>query len=117
LRVHPHRIGLVGEVTGRGRERLVEIVFVGLLDSRDTAPPRAEPGTSPTWVPIAELAKLNLRPPIAGYLPALIAGRSHTAAYVGNLWRPSPADPSEPTGDHDDAVDDGFDDVPTVWPT
>jgi 8-oxo-dGTP diphosphatase len=116
LRVQPHRIGLVGEVAGRGRERIVEVVFVGLLDSHDAAPTAAEPGARPTWVRIADLPRLNLRPPIAGYLPALTEGRAHTAAYVGNLWRPAPSESHGPAGGSAD-VGDGFDDGSRAWPT
>jgi ADP-ribose pyrophosphatase YjhB (NUDIX family) len=106
LRVHPHRVGLVGEVAGRGRERIVELIFVGLLDLHDQEPTRAEGGTEPGWVRVADLPGINLRPPIAGYLPALAQGRLHTAAYLGNLWRPPPEGESAPpaaTGE--------------VWPT
>lgn len=105
LRVHPHRIGLVGEVIGRGRERIVEVIFVGLLDSHDGEPHAGEAGTTPTWLPVADLAAVNLRPPIAGYLPNVMQGRFYTAAYVGNLWRPPAADAAtdaaDATGDHE----------------
>lgn len=40
------------------------------------------------WVSLGELPRIRLRPPIAGYLPALLRGRRGTAAYLGNLWRP-----------------------------
>lgn len=38
--------------------------------------------------PVDALRSLHLRPPIAGYLPALISGNRGIAAYLGNLWRP-----------------------------
>ncbi len=90
VRVNPTRCAFVGEVIdpADGR-RVVELVFLADIsgpESESLGP--GEPGTTPTWVPADELRELHLRPPIAGYLPALLRGRRGTAAYLGNLWRP-----------------------------
>jgi 8-oxo-dGTP diphosphatase len=90
VQVNPTRIAFVGEVIDPddGR-RVVELVFLASI-SGHSAPPlsRGEPGTRPAWVAATELRELDLRPPIAGYLPALLRGHRGTAAYLGNLWRP-----------------------------
>lgn len=89
LRVNPTRCAFVGEVIDPddGR-RIVELVFLANVSSQDVEPLGAgEPGTTPTWVPADQLRGLHLRPPIAGYLPALLRGQRGTAAYLGNLWR------------------------------
>lgn len=90
LRVNPTRCAFVCEVIGPddGR-RVVELVFLATVSGNDAerlGP--GEPGTTPTWVHADELRGLDLRPPIAGYLPALLHGRRGTAPYLGNLWRP-----------------------------
>jgi len=48
-----------------------------------------EPGKTPAWVPLATVRDLHLRPPIGGYLPGIVSGTRNTAAYLGNMWRPS----------------------------
>lgn len=92
LMVDPGRCAFVLEVTDPGRDqRLVELVFVARVAQRGELV--AEKSTSvPVWVPIADLAGLNLHPPISGYLPALASGNRDTAAYLGNLWRPEQLD-------------------------
>jgi len=47
------------------------------------------------FVPVDQIQELDLRPPLAGHLRALLGpGRDRYAPYLANLWRPSgrPAD-------------------------
>lgn len=92
LRVNPTRCAFVGEVIApHDGARTVELIFLAstTFDDREAAPIVGEPGTRPAWVNLAELPGLRLRPPIGGYLPALIRGTAGTAPYLGNLWRPA----------------------------
>ena len=92
LEINPTRIGFVGEVIDpHNRERTVEIIFLGSLFGRaaDFAL-RGEPGTRPEWVGRDRLRQIDLRPPIAGYLPAVMHPHRSDAAYLGNMWRPRP---------------------------
>lgn len=92
VRVDPQRVAFVAEVTDPDSgSRIVELVFWAQLEPEQQRPSSltGEAGTTPAWVTITALPKLNLRPPIAGYLPGLASSRTHaTAAYLGNLWRP-----------------------------
>lgn len=90
LRVSPTRCAFVGEVIDpRERTRIVELIFLASLTPSDHQTPTVgEPGMHPEWMHLTGLPSLNLRPPIAGYLPALTAGTQCTAPYLGNLWRP-----------------------------
>ena len=69
-----------------------DIVFT-MAERDSTAAVHGErAGAEPRFVPLAELAGLHLRPPIAGHLRGLHrTGWSRTAAYLGNLWRPGPS--------------------------
>lgn len=93
LEVNPTRIGFVGEVIDpHSRERTVEVVFLGSLFGRATdAALRGEPGSTPEWLSRERLRRIDLRPPIAGYLPAVMHPHRSDAAYLGNLWRPRTA--------------------------
>lgn len=87
LEVEPQRCALVLEVIDPSTEdRTVEIVFLGASSSRSDLV--GEPGKAPTWVPLARVRELDLRPPIGGYLPGIVSGTRNTAAYLGNMWRP-----------------------------
>lgn len=88
LDVNPARCAFVLEVTDPAQERrIVELVFLGqLLSDGDAAV--GEPGAQPVWVSMTELAGINLRPPIGGYLAGLARGSRDTAPYLGNMWRP-----------------------------
>jgi 8-oxo-dGTP diphosphatase len=87
LNVTPRRCAFVLEVGGEGQSRRVELVFTA--DSTDNGDLiSGDEGTEPQWVPLERLPELRLRPPIAGYLPALARGDRRTAAYLGNMWRP-----------------------------
>lgn len=92
LMVDPGRCAFVLEVTDPQRaKRLVELVFAARVIQRGEL--IAEKPTSvPVWMPTADLAGINLHPPISGYLPALVSGNRDTAAYLGNLWRPEQLD-------------------------
>lgn len=75
----------------------IDVVF--LADTNVTGKPRErEPGLVPSYVPLADLAGLNLRPPLAGHLRSLLNSPiEHSAAYLGNLWRPPRTTVKEPT--------------------
>ncbi len=88
LEITPTRCAFVLEVINpRNQRRIVELIF--LADGRGVdGLATGEPGTVPQWVALERLPKLKLRPPIAGYLPAIARGNRGTAPYLGNLWRP-----------------------------
>ncbi len=91
LAVNPTRIAFVGEVIDPDqRSRTVEVVFTGALLGAVTATDlgAGEPGTAPEWVDRTRLSQIALKPPIAGYLPAMMHPQRSTAGYLGNLWRP-----------------------------
>jgi 8-oxo-dGTP diphosphatase len=87
LAVTPNRCAFVLEVGGDGQTRRVELVFTAeLRENGDLI--AGEDGTTPQWTHLDQLPALRLRPPLAGYLPALVRGNRGTAAYLGNMWRP-----------------------------
>ncbi len=90
LDVHPSRCALVLEVNDPvSRRRMVELVFAA--DEFDTSTPASgEPGRQPVWVGWDELKLkgVQLRPPIAGFLPDLARRGDDYARYLGNMWRP-----------------------------
>ncbi|MGC4112721.1 MAG: hypothetical protein QM747_20335 [Nocardioides sp.] len=51
-------------------------------------------------MPVAEVRHLRLRPPVAGFLPAVAKGWAQTAPYLGNLWRPDADDGDDPVEGH-----------------
>jgi 8-oxo-dGTP diphosphatase len=69
------------------RHHLIEIVFVGEERNREALPRQLEDRLEPGFIPLAELDKVGLRPPIAGYIRGFARSR-HAAAYLGNVWRP-----------------------------
>ena len=87
LDVTPRRCAFVLEVGGEGTDRRVDLVFTANLYG-DADPIAGEVGTTPQWVPLARLPELRMRPPLGGYLPALVRGDRGTAAYLGDMWRP-----------------------------
>jgi 8-oxo-dGTP diphosphatase len=90
LHVDPSGVAFVLEVLGPdGGPRTVDIVFAA-ADTPDREPPRQhEPGLEPAFVPAGELQQLDLRPPLAGHLRAMLAQRGRLyAPYLANLWRP-----------------------------
>lgn len=69
---------------------LLDLVFTAVEADPTTAPCAIEPGLTPIFCPVAEIASLRLRPPIAGYLRGLHAtGGRGGGAYLGNVWRPA----------------------------
>lgn len=92
LEINPTRIGFVGEVIDpHSRERTVEVVFLGSLFGPAAGHPlRGEVGTTPEWLSRDRLRQIDLRPPIAGYLPGVMHRNRSDAAYLGNMWRPRP---------------------------
>jgi 8-oxo-dGTP diphosphatase len=93
LDVHPTRCGLVLEVNDPiNHRRVVELVFRA-EHTDGTTTLVGEPGRCPQWVEIARLPHLDLRPPIAGYLPDVASQRGEMGRYVGNMWRPARGSP------------------------
>lgn len=74
-----------------GGHHLIEIVFLGAERDVGARPVQLEKGLEPSFVPLAELDALGLRPPIAGYIRGFARARRPTAAYLGNVWRPEGA--------------------------
>ncbi len=92
LEVNPTRIGFVAEVIDpHNHERTVEVVFLGsILGGAARHTLLGESGTRPEWLSRQRLRQVDLRPPIAGYLPAVMHRSRSDAAYLGNMWRPRP---------------------------
>jgi 8-oxo-dGTP pyrophosphatase MutT (NUDIX family) len=86
------------EVAEARSQRLLELVFAASLLDHRRDPIPTEPGRRPTFVPLATLAGLQLRPPLAGHLRGL--GRHHDtgAPFLGNLWRPPSGADTSVTG-------------------
>ena len=99
LSVNPARVAFVLEALGPGSAlRTVDLVFLATADGPGEPGPQ-EPGTDARFVPLGQLAGLDVRPPLAGHLRALHArGGEPTAAYLGNLWRPQSWDGMRPRG-------------------
>jgi ADP-ribose pyrophosphatase YjhB (NUDIX family) len=72
----------------------LDLVFLAKELGRLESPVPVEPGLEPHFVPLDELGRLDLRPPIAGHLRGLLARGAPYAPYLGNLWRP----PVSPNG-------------------
>lgn len=90
IAAQPARIAFVLETQGpRSGLHTLDLVFLATLSGPAQEPHSREPDLSATFIPLAQLHKLDLRPPIAGHLRGLHArGTARTAAYLGNLWRP-----------------------------
>jgi 8-oxo-dGTP diphosphatase len=95
LSADPSRIAFVLETLGpQDHRRMVDLVFLA-TDPVRGEPEAKEEGMEARFVPLRMLSGLVLRPPIAGHLRGLHpGGRTRTAAYLGNLWRPERGDPS-----------------------
>ena len=93
LHVDPSRVAYMLEVLGPGRgTRTVDIVFAASDAERDAEPVQQEPGLSPAFVPVEEISRLNLRPPLAGHLRGMVGHRRPLyAPYLANMWRPTRA--------------------------
>lgn len=69
VNVETGEVAFVFEVTDPGRQdRLIEIVFFAQEQGEQATLHSTEPGLTPQWVPVDELGRLQMRPPIAGYL-------------------------------------------------
>lgn len=96
LNVDVERVAFVMETAGWEEPgRRVEIVFLGSERDRSLQPEQVEDHLRPVFVELADLDKVGLRPPVAGYIRGLGRPDRATAAYLGNLWRPDP-DPAPP---------------------
>ena len=91
LHVDPDRVAFVLEVVGpQSGTRTVDIVFSAADPAPDRRPEEREPGLAPVFVPVDRLHELDLRPPLAGHLRAMLSRRRELyAPYLANLWRPA----------------------------
>lgn len=94
ITIDADRVAFVLEATNpAGTEHLIEIVFLGSDRQPAVVPRQLEPDLVPRFMPFAELAGIELLPPIAGYLRGLarraraIGAVEATAPYLGNVWR------------------------------
>jgi 8-oxo-dGTP diphosphatase len=94
LQVAADRIAFVLETSSWDRvHHRIEIVFLGTERDRQAVPAQLEAHLDPAFVPLSDLDKIGLRPPIAGYIRGLArSNQPPTAAYLGNLWRADAAD-------------------------
>ncbi len=93
LEVAAERVAFVLETSSWDRaHHRIEVVFLGAERDRTALPVQLEEGLEPTFVRLADLDKIGLRPPIAGYIRGLARSRQATAAYLGNVWRPDGED-------------------------
>lgn len=89
LDVRATRCALVLEVIDpQDRRRIVELIFLPSGGGSLGELTEGEPGATPQWVPMVQLPQLRMRPPIAGYLPAIARNDQHSVPYLDNLWRP-----------------------------
>jgi 8-oxo-dGTP pyrophosphatase MutT (NUDIX family) len=91
LRVDPSRVAFVLEVLGPGGgARTVDIVFAATDAAADAEPQQQEAGLAPAFVPVGEISRLDLRPPLAGHLRGMLGQRRPLyAPYLANMWRPA----------------------------
>jgi 8-oxo-dGTP diphosphatase len=91
LHVSPDRVAFVLEVVGpESGPRTVDIVFCASDPAPDCRPEQCEPGLAPVFVAVDRLQELDLRPPLAGHLRAMLGRRRELyAPYLANLWRPA----------------------------
>jgi 8-oxo-dGTP diphosphatase len=91
LRVDPDRVAFVLEVVGPDAGmRTVDIVFAAADPVPERLPEQCEPGLAPVFVPVDRIHELDLRPPLAGHLRAMLGRRRELyAPYLANLWRPA----------------------------
>jgi 8-oxo-dGTP diphosphatase len=75
----------------KSRARSVELVFAAESPIGDSLG-AAQITRDAAFVPLDQIRRLNVRPPIAGHLAGL-GGRSAAGAYyLGNMWRPEEND-------------------------
>lgn len=88
LAVDIGRCQFILEVADAQRGRTIDLVFAAQPVDPRQEPVQVEAGLMPTYVPLADLGQLQMRPPLAGYLRGLRPHHDRGAAYLGNLWRP-----------------------------
>lgn len=91
LHVTVDRVAFVLEAhSEKERVHLLDLVFTATEIDPGRPPKDVEAGLSPVFFPVADLADLRLRPPIAGFVRSLYTrGSRGEGAYLGNVWRPS----------------------------
>lgn len=91
LHVNPDRVAFVLEVVGPDAgPRTVDIVFSASDPAPGRQPEEHERGLAPVFVSVDDLHELDLRPPLAGHLRAMLSRRGELyAPYLANLWRPA----------------------------
>ncbi len=88
LQVEAERVAFVLETSSWDRaHHRIEIVFLGTERDARVIPQQLEDHLEPSFVALADLNKIGLRPPIAGYIRGFARSRQDTAPYLGNLWR------------------------------
>ena len=91
LQVMAEAVAFVLEISSWDRDyHLIEVIFVGAERDRTASPRQVEKGLDPKFVPLVDLDKIGLRPPIGGYIRGFARSRQATAAYLGNVWRAEP---------------------------
>ncbi len=91
LAVTPSSVAFVLDATNPELDQhLIEVVLYALDDDPAVEPRGVESGLVPRFVRLDQLPRLELRPPIGGYLRAFRdGGARRTAPYLGNMWRPA----------------------------
>jgi 8-oxo-dGTP diphosphatase len=97
LLVSPDRVAFVLEVVGpEPGPRTLDIVFAATEAASSAQPEAREPGLEPLFVPVDEVSRLDLRPPLAGHLRSLLSqGSQRYAPYLANMWRPVSGRPND----------------------
>ena len=96
LSILPRRCAFVLEVASPDHgSHIVELVFLAAPGVTDYAMHEGEPGRVPQWLPLTDLGSVRLRPPIAGHLRSFARYSRASAAYLGNVWRPTAGDGNE----------------------
>lgn len=95
--VSPDRVAFVLEVVGpEPGPRTLDIVFAATEAASSAQPEAREPGLEPLFVPVDEVGRLDLRPPLAGHLRSLLGlGSQRYAPYLANMWRPVSGRPTD----------------------
>lgn len=93
LSIVPGRCAFVLEVASPNRRShvVVELVFLAKPGVSDYTVHTGEPGRTPVWLAVADIGSIPLRPPIGGHLRAFVRDSRASAAYLGNVWRPTGA--------------------------
>lgn len=90
LQVSLERVAFLLEASNplEGTHQLDAVFTCAEMDPTAT-PDQREAGLTPLFYPVEQIARLQLRPPIAGHVRALLArGGRGEGVYLGNVWRP-----------------------------